>query len=362
MAHLTDGGDIVGPISTVGSPPIPSIVVCSSLDDLDLMALHNVLAVCPERVGRDCHVEVICKIKGIPVGSREDIQPEGDLWKLKLPRYERWMIRTEEGHPKPVFQVSIFDADDARRIAGGSARSAFVRLEHVLTALAAGLDRTRPLGEQVEALARPFLEEVVDALPRDVDLIVRGLDVRSGDVLAERMRIGDEANPDLGEHGLRRLLADPGLAKAERQLIRTLGSRVRYALPFVTRSEDLRLYLDSHPIESFERPPVLFLESPAALAQIADFAGFDLAIGLKDVAQFFFAADRSNASVAKAIEYGDPAFVRIVCDAVRSAIGRGSSVSLYQDRMASSAYESALKGIEWTRSIPASVHREVAQP
>ncbi|WP_271396298.1 putative PEP-binding protein [Neomicrococcus lactis] len=362
MQHMA-GKLVVGPVSSDASPATPSIVVCRSLDDLDAANLRNVLAVCPEQVGRDCHIEVICKIKGIPVASPTALRQEGQLWRLELPEQEPWVLDVDAtGQTTPAFQVSIFDSYDASRIDGRSVGSAFIRMEHVLTALVSKLDPAISVSEQLERVARPYLEEVIDALPDGVDLVVRGLDVRTGDVLARLMRTTREENPDLGEHGVRRLIADTRLAQAERSMVRALGPQVRYALPFVTRSEDLDQYFALNPLAEAEPAPILFLESPAAIAEVTAFSGFDLAIGLKDIAQFFFAADRSNARVAHAIEYRNPELVRAVCDAVRTAARMGSSVSLYQDRDSSAAYERGLRGVRWTRSVPASVHRELVLP
>ena len=332
------------------APLRPSIVFCQTLEFLEIENLSNVLAVVCDDQSVDSHVKVVCKIKGIPiVPSSAAVSIDG---LVSVSVTEDLFAQAPHPERSPAFQVSIFEPSDAVGLDAGCVSAVFVRAEHVYLAHRRELEASAYSPRVVASLVEDYLRRLLEILDPEIDVLLRGVDVRSNDPVAGMLGAPRETNPDLGRHGVRSLLTHPALAEAERSAVRTFGKRVQYALPFVSRKSDVDDYLSRFPSTRDERPVAVFLETPAALHSIDSFAGREICIGLKDVAQFYFAADRSNPAVAAWLDYQDSHLVDMVADSVGRAERFGSRISLYQDASMSKTYESALRDVAWLRSIP----------
>lgn len=331
------------------------IVNVRRLSDLPLDILDRVVAVRYVNKSASSHIEVVCRIRGIHLvrvdaldfveGSRSDFDVVRAVPDEAIAAYNT--------HPG-TFQVSAFhpadlDTIDLRRVA-----TVFVRFEHLLY---------RILTEDPDALAdteklvgklRTLLVDFQSRLLPTCRLVVRGLDARSDDAfLGDRFFSHVEPNPELGNHGARRWAADPGWLAVEARALSALDDRHLYAAPFVARVQD---FSDLEQ-RMFELAPditvIPFLETPGALAGIASYRTLYACVGLKDVAQFYFAADRGNEVVATMIDYLEPTLVDFVTRTVRKANSIGCQISVFQDATMLAAYAKTLKGQSWIPSLNA---------
>jgi phosphohistidine swiveling domain-containing protein len=114
-----------------------------------------------------------------------------------------------------------------------------------------------------------------------------------------------EPNPDLGLHGIRRLLVEPMLLIAELKAIRMVQQHgfhnLIFSLPFLIDPEEVdtvRQVAVVHGVQSLRLG--LFIETAAAVSDIDELLAPDIAavyIGTKDLTQMILACDRGNTRV-----------------------------------------------------------------
>jgi phosphocarrier protein FPr len=200
------------------------------------------------------------------------------------------------------------------------------------------IDRVTPPDEQEQLETYRAVARQLKGRP----LIVRTLDV-GGDKPLPYMRGEYEANPFLGQRGLRYSLERPGLFKPQIRAILRVASEfpVKVMFPMVSTFDELVL-LDALMDEACaelqeEGLPFdddiargIMIETPAAvisadyLARLVDF----FSIGTNDLTQYIMAADRSNAAVANLASPFQPAVVRALHQVVAAAQRAGIAVSL----------------------------------
>jgi phosphotransferase system enzyme I (PtsP) len=216
-----------------------------------------------------------------------------------------------------------------------------VDLQHVAEtgAMSVGLFRTElqfmlaprfPKMSDQEKLYRMAFEIV-----KDKEITFRTLDIGSDKVLPYMTQLQEE-NPALGWRAIRIGLDRPGLLRAQlRSLLRAgAGRRLRVMFPMIACLDELRsaraildreiAQLDAHGRE----PPAdikvgVMVEVPSLLWEIEDICrGVDfISVGSNDLMQYFYAADRDNARVAKRYDVLSAPFLRAlkqIADAARA--------------------------------------------
>ncbi|AXJ01952.1 phosphoenolpyruvate--protein phosphotransferase [Cyclonatronum proteinivorum] len=167
------------------------------------------------------------------------------------------------------------------------------------------------------------------------------LTVRLYDVGADKLPsyAQKEENPALGWRGVRILLENRSLLRAQLRLIleavRNYPCKLRLLIPLVTSLEDVlevRAELDTL-LESFPHmhPELgIMVEVPSAvvmveaLAEVVDF----MSIGTNDLTQYALAADRSNPKVAGYFNSAHPAIWRLIHQVVKACKKRDIMVSV----------------------------------
>jgi phosphoenolpyruvate-protein kinase (PTS system EI component) len=171
-------------------------------------------------------------------------------------------------------------------------------------------------------------------------VIIRTLDV-GGDKPVPYLPALSEANPYLGERGLRRSLRNPDLFLAQaRALYRaSAAGRLHILLPMVTTRDELRRarqFLDQAHRETglrddMPRPPLgIMIETPASALGIerllpeVDF----VSIGTNDLTQYTLAAERGNPRVASLCDACHPAVLRLIATVVDATHRAGKWVGV----------------------------------
>ncbi|MBF4633438.1 hypothetical protein ITJ38_03370 [Agreia pratensis] len=333
------------------------------VDDLaetNLLHLDRVRAIFYKSKGSSSHVEVICSIKGIPLihespESRRSLQ-NTTAETLELSFEVSAAARQAFLEFKGQYQVSAFQVDDLAALEMGRIDTVFVRMEHLLYKIAA----ESPQGERQILDPRKLRDEIeafANALPPTTRLLVRGSDVRSNDrVLSAQFFDKSEPNPDLGQHGARYLLANEDRAALELEVVSDIPGLI-YAVPFVANASDFEEFSRRHRAAGVTLAP--FIESPAVFSQIARYNDF-VCIGLKDIAQYYFAADRSNAAMSPYIDFLDEDFSGQLAFIVDSARRSDTTISVYQNRDVFGHFVKLFGTDGWVPSISANEYRELA--
>ncbi|MFF0339623.1 HPr family phosphocarrier protein [Kribbella sp. NPDC004875] len=202
---------------------------------------------------------------------------------------------------------AVQDAVDAR----GADGSGLVRTEVLF-----GDRRTAPsVDEQVEA----FLA-VAQALGNK-PITIRTWDI-GGDKPLPFLPQAKEANPFLGERGLRVFRRRPELLRDQLEAIRRTAAEtpVHVMFPMVTNAAEVAWALDElGPRDGLEAG--IMVEVPAAALRVGTLAK-DLdfvSIGTNDLTQYTTAADRTNTAVAALADGLDPAVLQLIDHVVRTA-------------------------------------------
>ncbi|MEU4606681.1 phosphoenolpyruvate--protein phosphotransferase [Kribbella sp. NPDC023972] len=203
---------------------------------------------------------------------------------------------------------SVQDAVDAR----GADGSGLVRTEVLF-----GDRRTAPtVAEQVERF------RAIAAALGGKPITIRTWDI-GGDKPLPFLPQDREANPFLGERGLRVFRRRPELLRDQLEAVRQIAAEtpVHVMFPMVTTADEVAWALD----ELGPRPDGLevgiMVEVPAAALRIETLAaGLDfVSIGTNDLTQYTTAADRTNSAVAPLADGLDPAVLQLIDHVVRKA-------------------------------------------
>ncbi|GHB32892.1 putative PEP-binding protein [Streptomyces chryseus] len=180
----------------------------------------------------------------------------------------------------------------------------------------------------------------VEALLPGQRLILRMLDLRSDHAadVTEIARVAVEPNPEMGLHGARWLLGSVAYRHALHAVLSTLrkhlgdeADRVGLSVPFVsdeTEFSQLRTHLDlpdGVPLSAFiETPSAVHATSAMCAVGVSE-----LFVGIKDLVQFYLAADRGNHLVADSYRTRHPAVLDGVRRVVESARAAGTPVRVF---------------------------------
>ncbi|MHB1071991.1 MAG: phosphoenolpyruvate--protein phosphotransferase [Gemmatimonadaceae bacterium] len=348
------------------APPIPpgSIVVAEDLSPSDTASLDrtHVRGVCTTMGSATSHAAILARGLGIPAIAGVDPRV------LDLPNGTRVLLDADRG---TITRAPSADAEarvvarqeaDARRRAGEMAMAmepATTRDGHrveVAANLGDVADAHRVVevgGDGVGLLRSEFLfldrrtapdeeeqasayGDVARALGRDRLLVIRTLDV-GGDKPLAYLPMGAEANPFLGERGIRLTLNRPELFRAQIRAILRASAQGKVAMMFPMVAtlaewragramvEDARVALGLPPI-----PVGIMVETAAAallaerFAREADF----FSIGTNDLTQYTLAMDRGNPRLAPQVDALHPAVLKLIHMTVQGAHAHGRWVGV----------------------------------
>ncbi|GAA1190071.1 putative PEP-binding protein [Kitasatospora gansuensis] len=366
QGFLLSGGTqsvLRGTCNRTRTPREGSILVAPSLEAALYEAIVAASAVVCGSGGLTGHMQSLCRGRGIPV-LRVDQADLADLvGEVTLHLESQSIVIGSEpdagasgrsaGSPTVEDLGSacavIADLQDIQTVnsCGPNAKrveSFFIREEFLC--LAAGL---RPLDAldggpaAIAAYGRAVADRLctfAEALLPDQRLVLRLLDLRSDHAagVTRLAPVAVEPNPELGLHGARWLLGSAEYRDALHLMLASLrerlgddASRVHLSVPFLNDAEEfaqLRAHLELPPEVALSA----FIETPAAVhatpAICAAGAG-ELFVGVKDLVQFYLAADRSNHLVAESYQTRHPAVLDGVRQVVESARAAGTPVRVF---------------------------------
>ncbi|MFD3742305.1 putative PEP-binding protein [Streptomyces sp. NPDC058629] len=228
---------------------------------------------------------------------------------------------------------------DAARVESFFIREEFLCLAlglSPLDAMAGGPAAVAAYGQAVGGRLCGF----VQALLPGQRLVLRMLDLRSDHAadVTEIAPVAVEPNPEMGLHGARWLLGSVAYRDALHAVLSTLrkrlgdeADRVGISVPFVrdeTEFSQLRVHLDlpdGVPLSAFiETPSAVHATSAMCAAGVSE-----LFVGMKDLVQFYLAADRGNHLVADSYRTRHPAVLDGVRRVVEAARAAGTPVRVF---------------------------------
>ena len=355
---------LVGRDGTPPEVPMESIVVAEDLAPSDVAGLDRtrVRGFCTTTGSATSHVAILARGLGVPAVAGMDprvlelpsgarVALDGDAGTLRRdpsPAEEAEIAArqasaarrraaelavatqpavTRDGHRVEV-AANVGDVDEARRVpeVGGEAigllRSEFLFLER----------RTAPSEDEQTAAYEAIIRQVG---PERL-VVIRTLDV-GGDKPLPYLPVAAEANPFLGERGIRLLLNRPELfATQVRAILRaSLAGKVAVMFPMISTMAEWRAARELVELQRLALgvPPLpvgIMIETPSAalladrLAQEADF----FSIGTNDLTQYTLAMDRTNPGLAPQVDALHPSVLRLIERAVAGAHAHGRWVGV----------------------------------
>ncbi|WP_349239519.1 putative PEP-binding protein, partial [Nocardia sp. CC201C] len=206
-------------------------------------------------------------------------------------------------------------AEDAVR--GGADGAGLVRTEFLF------LDRAdAPTAAEQEQVYRD-LANTFDGRP----VVLRTLDV-GGDKPLPYLAQPTEANPFLGQRGIRLALAHPHLLREQLRAVARVAADhpIGVMFPMVTAVQEIeagRGMLEEVAPEGLSIDVGIMVEVPATAAKTAELAEYVdfFSIGTNDLTQYALAVERGNDSVAALADALDPGVLRLIDMVCRGAGG-----------------------------------------
>ncbi|OKI93008.1 PEP-utilizing protein [Streptomyces sp. CB01249] len=337
-----------------------AILVASSLEAGLYDAIVASRAVVCGSGGLTGHMQSLCRGRGIPVLRVDEADLADLIGEVTLYLESASIVVAPRTAPLPETDNSRLDAigsacaviadlQDITAINSCGPRAArvesfFIREEFLCLALGLRpLDAMAGDAAAITAYGQAIGERLCDcvtALLPGQRLVLRMLDLRSDHAadVTETAPVAVEPNPEMGLHGARWLRGSTGYRDALHTVLATLrkrlgdeAERVGLSVPFVsdeTEFAQLREHLalpDGTPLSAFVETPSAVHATSAMCAAGAS----ELFVGLKDLVQFYLAADRGNHLVADSYRTRHPAVLDGVRSVVESARAVGTPVRVF---------------------------------
>lgn len=359
---LSGGTDTVvrGICNRTRSPREGSILVAPSLEAGLYDAIVAARAVVCGSGGLTGHMQSLCRGRGIPVLRVDEAELAGLTGEVTLYLESASLVVESGGRPETEASgpslddlgsacAVIADLQDITTInsAGPHAErveSFFIREEFLCLALGLSpLDAMAGGPAGVTAYGRAIADRLCDfagALLPTQQLDLRMLDLRSDHAagVTEAAPVAAEPNPEMGLHGARWLLGSPAYRDALHTVLDSLrerlgdeADRVRLSVPFVNDEVEFA-QLRTHLALPREAPLSAFIETPSAVHATSAMCAMgvsELFVGLKDLVQFYLAADRGNHLVAGSYSTRHPAVLDGVRRVVEAAHSAGTPVRVF---------------------------------
>lgn len=315
--------------------PAASVLVLQRLlpSDVVLLSRYHVAAIVVESLGPGSHAALLVREKGIPTvanfpGLLERLH-DGD--EMLVDAYRGEIVISPDADTRAEFQERLKSRQATLAHLSGTCREPACTLDGVLVTVEAnlgtyddvalalnnGADGVGLLRIEQLYLARdlpPTQEELLDALRpittpfRHKPLTIRLLDI-GGDKPAPFLPLSAEANPALGQRGVRLLLEYPQLLRTQLVALLRLAQEqpIRVLVPMVTLEEDIQAIREVFEATCIElglqqRPAFgAMIETPAAalnVVAIAKHVDF-LCVGTNDLTQYTLAVSRDDPSVSR---------------------------------------------------------------
>ncbi|MGQ0815083.1 MAG: phosphoenolpyruvate--protein phosphotransferase [Gemmatimonadota bacterium] len=208
--------------------------------------------------------------------------------------------------------ANIGDEEEARRVvSAGGEGVGLLRTEFLF------MDRTTEPSEDEQTHT---YTEIVRALGPDRIVVIRTLDV-GGDKPLPYLPVGTEANPFLGERGIRLLLSRPAFFRTQvRAILRaSTAGKVAVMFPMVSTLAEWRAARETVERERAQlgvaplQIGIMVETSAAALlaARFAEEADF-FSIGTNDLTQYTLAMDRTNPRLAPQVDALHPSVLHLI--------------------------------------------------
>jgi phosphoenolpyruvate-protein kinase (PTS system EI component) len=340
-------GHMAGMAEGERRPPVPGILASASVSPAETAAIPagQLLGIVSAEGGENSHAAIVARSLGIPAivglsaeeleglapgrwveidGDRGTIETAGDAASWAYPPTAAFPADGAEAAPRPPANVranigSIAEADAAA--AAGLQAAGLIRTEFLL----AEREALEPARQQ--ALYAEIAERIAGPL------VFRLLDVG-----ADKPHPGippiESRNPALGVRGVRLLLREPNLLRAQLEALCRLdeAERVSVLIPMVARLDELlalREIADSvFSAEGVRLPVGTMIEIPSAALDAARLAASSdfLSIGTNDLIQYLFAADRGLAELDRIPEPLPPPVWQLLADVI--AAGRRAGIEV----------------------------------
>lgn len=347
----------------------PSVLVAETLGPQQLLALDRRLlkALVLEESGNTSHTAILARSLGIPtlagvLNARIALpsgievvvdavrgyaipQPSSDIYKFYERETRTWQRRKEAWEQRSG--ESGITADGRRLEVGANASS----VEELTLAFDNGADGIGLFRTEMLFLGRegpPTEEEqfaVYAAAARNAGsrpVIVRTFDI-GGDKRVPYLNLPAEENPFLGARGVRLYAKHHDLLQTQlRAILRASTSGdLQIMAPMITSVDEIlefkqavrQAQQDLAQNGAVFRPDVkigIMVEVPAVAFQLERFceAVDFFSIGTNDLAQYFFAADRTSVEVASLLNCREPAFLRFLSHIVDQIRGAGKWIGV----------------------------------
>ncbi|MEU6405229.1 putative PEP-binding protein [Streptomyces sp. NPDC046985] len=342
------------------SPREGSILVTPALEAGLYDAIVASRAVVCGAGGLTGHMQSLCRGRGIPVLRVDEADLAALVGEVTVHLESASIVIEPDGFTAQAGGGTVLDAlgsacaviADLQDITAinscgpeaGRVESFFIREEFLCLALGLSpLDALAGGPDGIAAYARAVADRLarfVEALLPGQRVVLRLLDLRSDHAsgVTESAPVVTEPNPEMGLHGARWLLGSTAYRDALHALLALLrerlgdaARRVELSVPFVndevefTRLRDHLRLPHASPLSAFVETPSAVHSVPAMCAAGAS----ELFVGLKDLVQFYLAADRGNHLVAGSYSTRHPAVLDGVRRVVESARAAGTPVRVF---------------------------------